>query len=155
MTQISNKVKFKAVIALLLIISTITMTVTTVYRGFKNGKKIEKDGVYVIGKITSVSKGSKGTTNFDFTYVYKGEAYETSLGSLASEHKLDEEMFLRVSSSDPSVSMFIDGYPQPCECYSFETAPEDGWKDIPVCREMMINKYSFLFPFYTGDKYSY
>ncbi|WP_127129658.1 hypothetical protein [Pseudoflavitalea rhizosphaerae] len=96
-------------------------------------RQIKKDGIYVVGKNTS-STSSKSGRSYYFTYVLNGSEYEKILTDVSNKYKEGDIVFFQVSSSEPSKSIWNDDFPRPGPCITFETAPPDGWKEIPVCK---------------------
>jgi hypothetical protein len=125
--------KIKGIAGLMIAVFAIIGFVVFLIIQYRDVKQIEKDGVYVVGKITS-STSRKNGRSFTFTYVYKGNAYETALLAPTYKYKEGDLKFIRISSSNPSNSMFGDDYPQPGPCITFENAPAEGWKEIPECK---------------------
>ena len=67
---------FKNLLGLILVVGAIVFTVILLFFAeTKEEKQVKKDGVYVVGRVTSLSAKSKSTVDIIIKYRYKGLEY--------------------------------------------------------------------------------
>lgn len=142
MESIEKLDKIKGVMGLVLALSLLIGISVVLVKRSLDVRQIRKDGVYVIGKVISSTQVKNGKS-FTFRYYHKGQAFETSLTAPSKKYKEGDLIFIRISSSHPSKSMFTDGKRQPCACFTFEMSPPEGWKEMPLCQWVLDDLHFF------------
>ena len=134
--KLVNSTVFKNLLGLILVIGSIVFTIILLFSvETKEAKQIKKDGVYVVGRATSIGQRRKSSADFIYTYRYKGAEYKFEIGDVASFFKKGELVFLKISASNPEYCNYSERkFPRPGPCITFETQPAEGWKEIPTCK---------------------
>ena len=97
-------------------------------------RKIESDGVFVIGHVEEVLKMKNGQT-YKCIFAFQGKQYKTKFSGLGLGFKEGDMVFVKLARHSPSSSMVLHEIKVP-SCLTIESSPEEGWKKLPMdtCR---------------------
>jgi hypothetical protein len=119
-----NKSKVTISIILLLLITIFSNRLYEIYL-------LNKNGVYVLGKLHSTSSGGDQGSLYEFKYVFKGKAYYKWVSwPLLKSIQKDSLMFFKILPNRPQVSKELKKSHVP-KCFEFENIPKEGWQAIP------------------------
>ena len=90
--------------------------------------KLQKDHVYTIGRIYEQSKSNRGTT-YRYEFFLSGQRFKGSVKEVASNHRINDLIFLKVNPKDPEILRLL--YTNVPYCLSLDSVPKQGWKELP------------------------
>jgi hypothetical protein len=95
-------------------------------------KEIEQNGVYAIAKITKYRAEADGESLF--VDIYIGNKISSTIVSTGCSNCVDSFFYVKVLRQDLSrVKIYFDS-PVPSCIIKELKVPEEGWKEIPVCK---------------------
>ena len=90
---------------------------------YESNKEMDRNGVYVLGKVTK-----PGRLSVDFEFVYQGRLYQANNRKVKRNQYLGEILFVKVLPYNTNVARLIFDNQVP-KC--IDEAPYNGWKEIP------------------------
>jgi hypothetical protein len=93
-------------------------------------RRMEKDGVYVVGYVAKASKASNGV-HYTCYYKYNKISYPAKFTAIMYQ-KEGDLVFFRISTSKPTAWKSLDMLVP--SCIKLQAAPDTGWKQLPKCR---------------------
>ena len=96
---------------------------------FINLSKINKNGVYVLGRVIEVSEYRVNTKCSKYVYFYKEKRY---IGEgCGNWDRIGDLYFLKIIPSDPNNHHQLEFTHVPY-CLTMDSVPVDGWKVLPL-----------------------
>jgi 5-hydroxyisourate hydrolase-like protein (transthyretin family) len=97
---------------------------------------LEKNGVYVLGKLYSASAEGETSWVYKFQFSFHTRSYFKSYnGKISAETKKDSLIFFKILPENPAVCRQLQDIHVP-DCLTLYSVPESGWKELPkdTCR---------------------
>jgi len=118
--------EYRNIIAVIYII--ICFTLWVVFRD----REIERNGVYAIGKIIKYQAEADGSSVF--VDLYLGNKISQTIVSTGCSNCVDSFFYIKVLKQDLSRVIIYFNSPVPACIQNELKVPEEGWKEIPVCK---------------------
>ena len=110
----------------------ITLSVSLFLFNNKEVNELDKDGVFVLGKLISSTSEGEMSWVYRYEYYFNGNGYSRSFtGPVKAEILRDSLMFFYILPESPSTCRQISDVRVPV-CLGLNDVPKYGWKELPA-----------------------
>jgi hypothetical protein len=93
-------------------------------------QKLNRRGVYIIGRIINTSFSSRGTT-YDYEFFFDGKKYTSKVKAAGLGLDKNDLIFVKTIPENPSAALIVENVQVPY-CLTMDSVPEEGWKELPL-----------------------
>ena len=94
---------------------------------------LRKDGTFTLGVVEDITSSKSGQI-YSAHYFFHGVSYSLSFSGIGNRFKKGDLIFIRVSSSQPSIYFNILDYLRikVPPCLTIKNLPLEGWNELPL-----------------------